>query len=111
VKSPDDSERTIESVENMTAGEYIWLLDNDERWWRAWAGMSTERSSRRAFRHIEFYATRLCISDRTRWAVASFSLWRICSIGYVVPFRISSEFQASWSGTRPFDLTRTLTGS
>lgn len=32
VHAPGDEDRTIESVENMTAGEYIWLLDHPERW-------------------------------------------------------------------------------
>lgn len=32
VHGPNETSRTIESVENMTAGEYVWLLDNPERW-------------------------------------------------------------------------------
>lgn len=34
VHDPGETGRTIESVENMTAGEYIWLLDSSERWTR-----------------------------------------------------------------------------
>ena len=41
VHSLDDSGRTIESVENMTAGEYIRLLDHPDRWARV--GWDVER--------------------------------------------------------------------